>query len=311
MQNLTDRMINSLFITYRNIVIKRRATIEELLKDSHVKRAQLYKHLQILKAAKFIKTFRYERKTYVVVTEYVADKNEFAEKLRGSKLFDNIYEVAFYVKDKIKEYELEADLFGTAKIHEAIVEHNRMTEDINIVVTRRHYKYLDLLLRSLRFSYNGPSKLLYADHTYLVPSLRAEILVLINGVKHPIHKDRRFYNLAPVLEARKSITLEHAVAGKFLAVPKMRRKVDGQDVADALAFGADVRKIVDILNKVLEEYPEFKEIVARNIQEVEEYLKYYSELDPHSVHQVRFYLKYILEKVNIPKQLKSKISIFP
>ena len=63
------------------------------------------------------------------------------------------------------------------------------------------------------------------------------------------------------------------------------------------------------LDKVLEEYPEFKEIVARNIQEVEEYLRYYSELDPHSVHQVRFYLRYILEKVDIPERLKSKVVI--
>ncbi|MCD6488269.1 MAG: hypothetical protein J7K21_03490 [Desulfurococcales archaeon] len=63
------------------------------------------------------------------------------------------------------------------------------------------------------------------------------------------------------------------------------------------------------MDKVLEEYPEFKEIVARNIQEVEEYLRYYSELDPHSVHQVRFYLRYILEKVDIPERLKSKVVI--
>lgn len=135
-------------------------------------------------------------------------------------------------------------------------------------------------------------------------------VVLIVTCGYPINRSKRFYNLALVLKARRSITLEHAVAGKFLIVPRMRRKVDSQDVADALAFGADVKKVVDIINKVLEEYPEFAEVVANNIQEVEEHLKYYTELDPLSVDEVRYKLRYILGKVSIPEELKSRVNIF-
>ena len=307
---LSSRLVNSLFITYKEVVVKRRTTIKELLEESHVGRAQLYKHIQLLKEAGLVDTFRYDRKTYVFATRIVANKEEFAKILANPPFPKSPYEVAFAIKEKIQEYGIEADLFGTAKIHECVPEHQRMTQDVNLVVTQESFKMLDLLLKSLGYPHTGPSKLLYADHSYLVPHLRSEVLVLIKGVKHPANKKKRYYDLEPVLKARRSITLEHAVAGKFLMVPRMRRKVDAEDVADALAYGADIRKVADIIAEVLENYPEFTGIVAGNIQEVEEYLKHYVEMDPHSVEKVRYCLTYLKENLPLPNHLKERIRIF-
>jgi predicted transcriptional regulator len=302
-------MIRSLFNTYRIICAHGKIKVKDLAeKEAHIKRTQVFKHIRFLERAGLVRRFRMDRHTVVIATDYV-DRETFEKRIRSALRKRIVYDVAEEIKEKIEEYGIPADFLGACKIHEEVEEHSRITSDINIVVPRESYKYLDLLLKSMGYAYHGPSELLYADHTYFVPEIKATIYVTLDGIKHPMKKGTRFYDLSPVLRAKGHLDLEHAVAGKFLVIPSIRRKADGYDISVALAHGVNLKKVVEILSTVLEGYPELGSVIANNIGEVEAYLHYYSDFDAYSIEKIRYGLKYIAHNLGILRGVSKRVKV--
>jgi len=52
---------------------------------------------------------------------------------------------------EVRKYGLRADLFGTCKIHQEVLHHNRLTNDTNVVVLKEDFNYLELLMKSTGF----------------------------------------------------------------------------------------------------------------------------------------------------------------
>lgn len=303
---ISDRLIKSAFVTYKTICVYRKAKLKDLLKELHIGRTQLYKHLRLLERAELVKRFRMDGYTYVVVARFV-DREKFREKIIDALRKKTVYDIADRIRAEIEEYDIPADLFGTCKIHGEVEMHNRITEDINIVVTRESYKYLHLVLEKMGYHHPHRSQLLWADYFYNVPDPRITIYVTIDGVKHPVRKEERFYNLAPVLRAKRKLDLEHAVAGKLMRFPSIRKKADGYDIAVSLAHGVNLDKLVDIIQSVLDKYPDLKEIVVKNINEVETYLKYYGDFDGPSIEKIRYSLGYIESKLELRKTASKRL----
>ncbi|MEM4788098.1 MAG: hypothetical protein QXV28_08985 [Ignisphaera sp.] len=290
---ISDRMISSLWITFKTILTNKGLTyLDNLLANLHIKKSQLYEHLRLLKLVDFVEVKKIGRRTAVLPREYARDKYEFKEKFLKAyekmKEFD-IYTIAFTVKEKMIEYKIIGDLFGAAKIHEIVPEHNRITHDINFVVLRDHSKYMDLLMKSMDFVLLTDNSVFpYSDAIYMIPGVSWKIFVLYDGVKHPDKPMVRFLDLSNVLRNYGYIPLEYVVAAKLLRYPHLRRKEDSEDIIYALTSDAnvDVDKVMDIALDVTRRFPEFKPVLINNIDIVEWYLYRY-ELNLHVTEKMR------------------------
>lgn len=284
---ISDRMISSLWITYKTILSNKGLTyLDNLLANLHIKKSQLYEHLQLLKLVDFVEVKKLGRRTAVLPREYARDKYEFKEKFLKAyermKDFD-IYTVAFTVKEKMVEYGIVGDLFGAAKIHEVIPEHNRITHDINFVVLSEHSKLMELLMESMDFVLvTKKSVFPYSDVTYMVPGTSWQVFILYDGIKHPSKPGVRFLDLSRPLREYGQIPLEYVVAAKLLRYPHLRRKEDSEDIIYALTSDANVNvdRVMRIALDVTRRFPEFKEVLVNNIDTVEWYLYHY-ELNLH------------------------------
>lgn len=295
-ESVSHRFIRSVYATYKIISGYGRIKLSELEKEAHVGRSQLFEHLRLLEKAELIRRSRFDRHVYITVMKYV-DRDEFENVIRDSIKKKDVYDVAEDLIKEVRKYGLRADLFGTCKIHQEVLLHNRLTNDINVVALREDFNYLELLMRSIGFIRRSASMRICADYIYELPQYKFFALVAIDGVKHP-HKDERYFDLSPVLRAKGSIDLEHAVAGKLLIIPNLRRDDDGEDVAYAIAYGdVNLKKLVAILEEVAEKYPDIVPIVRKNVELVRSYLSSKGIFDDYSLLKIKNSLKYIEQNI--------------
>lgn len=300
---VSDRLLNSMWITYSTIASNKGLRyVEDLVKDVHIKRSQVYKHLHYLKLVDFVRIVKEGRRSAVVVWEYFKTKDEFKqafieryEKRRNR----DIYGVALEIKEKMVEYGICGDLFGAAKIHELIPEHNRMTQDINVVVVNEHAKFFRLLLLNMGYVVVADkSALPYSDITFNVPGTTWSVCVLYDGVKHPRDPNVRYLDLSKVLREQRQIPLEYVLASKFFRYPHLRKKEDSEDIVTVLVsdVNVDLDQVAQIVADVVSRFPELGEVLMKNIDTVEGYVNEYIEY-PHLAGRVRMSLNYIRDKV--------------
>jgi len=289
---LSSRLIRSLYSTYRIIFAYGKIKLSDLMNEAHVGKSQLYEHLRILERAGLIRRDKSDRHAYVYVEKYVT-KDEFVKLITNLHKTKDVYDVAIEILSEIKKYGLRADVFGTCKIHLEVLQHGRMTDDINIVVLRDDFNYIELLLKSMGFVKKGESLRLSADYVYELPKHKVYALVAIDGIKHP-YKNKRIFDLSPVLRAKGRIDLEHAVVGKLIMIPSLRRDLDGEDVSYALAYGdVDPKKLLSILQDVISNEPDLLDVVLRNIELVREYLSARGLFDDYATARIKNVLSYI------------------
>ncbi|MEM1694289.1 MAG: hypothetical protein QXH21_08240 [Ignisphaera sp.] len=312
---ITDRMISSLWITYKTILSSKGIVyLDQLLRNLHIKKSQLYEHLQLLKLTDFVEVKKFGRRSAVFPREYAKDKNEFRRKFLEAyermKDFD-IYTIAFTVKKKMVEYGIVGDLFGAAKIHEVVPEHSRITHDINFVVLKEYANYMELLMKSMNFVLITKNSLfIYSDVTYEVPGTSWQVFVLYDGIKHPKRPGVRFLDLSKPLKEYGYIPLEYVVAAKLLRYPQLRRKEDSEDIIYAMVSDANVNvdKVMRIALDVTRRFPEFREVLINNIDTIEWYLYRY-ESNIHVVDKMEEILKimrYAIEEEELENQTESR-----
>lgn len=293
---VSRRLMRSLYATYRIISAYGKMKLSDLEREGHVGRAQLFRHIRILEKAGLIRRYRFDRNTYIVLERYV-DRDEFEKIIAEINKRKDVYDIAEEILKEIRNYGVRADFIGTCKIHLEVLQHNRITDDINIVVLREDFNYLELILKSMDFLKKSESQRIAADYLYEQPIYKVFAYVAINGIKHP-YKNERYFDLAPVLRAKGRIDLEHAIAGKLLMIPSIRRDLDGEDIAFAIAYGnLDLKKLVSILEEVVEKYPDIVPVITRNIELVREYLYSRGVFEDYAITKIRSSLNYIEQNI--------------
>jgi len=308
---VSKRLMRSLYATYRIISAYGRVTLGDLERESHIGRAQLFKHIRILERAGLVKRQRsVDKHTYIVVEKYV-DREEFEKIIAELNKRKDVYDIAEEVLKEIRNYGLRADLIGTCKIHLEVLQHNRITDDINIVVLRDDFKYLELILKNMDFLKKGESQRIAADYLYELPTYKVFAYVAIDGIKHP-YKNERYFDLSPVLRAKGRIDLEHAIAGKLMMIPSIRRDLDGEDIAFAIAYSnLNLKKLVSILEEVVEKYPDIVPVITRNIELVRDYLYSRGVFEEYAITKIRNSLNYIEQNIASERRTTQLTSSLP
>jgi len=293
---VSNRLLRTVYATYGIIRERRVIKFEDLEKIAHVGRSQLYEHIKILERAGLVKRHRFDRYSYIIAVKYV-DREKFEKAILESKKDVAIYDVAKEILDDIRRNDMRADLFGACKIHLEVPEHERMTNDIDLIVLNEDFKYLDTRLESMGFTNKISSSKINADYIYFSPKYKFQVLVTIDGIKHP-RTYKLYLDMRQALRTKRMIDLEYAVAGKLLMLPHMRKNEDGEDVVYALAYGnINSHRLTSILEDVVENYPEALLAIKRNIGLTMEYLASEGFFSKYHVEKIKRTLEHVVNDV--------------
>ena len=193
-------------------------------------------------------------------------KDDLAEILSGNPINDAPpYMLARSIAKLINRYRILADLVGAAKIHLEIPTHQRITHDVDVIVTREWARNLVLLMQDILglslASYSGT----HIDYRLEDAARGVTVDVMINGFRE---ESRLVWDLSKHLREHGRLWLEHAVVGKL--VRREYREADSYDVLVSIPR-LDMERLSNVIRDLADQMPSTVDRIENNLEKTKEY----------------------------------------
>lgn len=193
-------------------------------------------------------------------------KDDLAEILSGNQTSDAPpYMLARSIAKLINRYRIPADLVGAAKIHLEVPTHQRITHDVDVIVTREWARNLVLLMQDILglslASYSGT----HIDYRLEDAARGITVDVMINGFRE---EGRLVWDLSKHLREHGRLWLEHAVVGKLAR--RGFREADSYDVLVSIPR-LDIERLSNVFRDLADQMPTSMDRIESNIEKTKEY----------------------------------------